>query len=290
MHVTGLHRPLRKDDTPLDGGSSNARGKGNCGSSFTSGPPCFEMVAEPSDPKGQGPSVRAPGFQVMWTFMAFVLMAADGGGNGGLGVLGMAESFVNMPEEPKAEEHHVRSCGKFDAYGVGDVGRQGEGQQGVQQMDVATWKSTTSPWTSLGSKGDMAWACVSRSWSEMVHQTGKWYSLDSGEAWNLVNETEPNDKHGNLNHFLEVNEYDMVEYGKQHLVINEFKVFDRAWLLENIGYKLGFAHCLDFIHQDLRASLHEQLRGQCLQWLAGLGEVCLQGHYLHPTFLPLRGG
>ena len=24
MHVTSLHRPLRKDDTPLDGGSSNA--------------------------------------------------------------------------------------------------------------------------------------------------------------------------------------------------------------------------------------------------------------------------
>ena len=44
MHVTGLHRPLRKDDTPLDGGSSNARGKGNCGSSFRSGPPCFERA------------------------------------------------------------------------------------------------------------------------------------------------------------------------------------------------------------------------------------------------------
>ena len=56
----------------------------------------------------------------------------------------------------------------------------------------------------------MAWACVRRSWSEMVHQTGKWYSLDNGEAWNLVNENlvkeiEPNDKHGNLNHFLEMN-------------------------------------------------------------------------------------
>ena len=60
--------------------------------------------------------MRAPGFQVMWAFMAFVLMAADGGGNRGLGALGMAESFVNMPEEPKAEEHHARSCGKFDAY------------------------------------------------------------------------------------------------------------------------------------------------------------------------------
>ncbi|CAL1136666.1 unnamed protein product, partial [Cladocopium goreaui] len=117
---------------------------------------------------------------VIWTFMAsLMLMAAAGGGNGELGALGMAESFVNMPEEP---------------------------------------------------------------------ETGKWYSLlDNGEAWNLVNEIEPNDKHGNLNHFLEMNEYDMMDYGKQHLVINEFKVFDGAWFLENIDYKLGLAHCLDYI-------------------------------------------
>ena len=89
------------------------------------------MVAEPSNPKGQGPLVRAPGFQVMWTFMAFVLMAADGGGDGELGAFGMAESFVNMPEEPKAEEHHRKSCRKFEAYD----GHQGEGQQGVQQIE-----------------------------------------------------------------------------------------------------------------------------------------------------------
>ena len=61
MHVTGLHRPLRKDDTPLDGGSSNARGKGNCGSSFRSGPPCFEMVAEPSGTRTFGEGSRFPG-------------------------------------------------------------------------------------------------------------------------------------------------------------------------------------------------------------------------------------
>ena len=102
-------------------------------------------VAEPSDPKGQGPLVRAPGFQVMWTFMAsLMLMAADGGGNGELGALGMAESFVNMPEEPEAGEHHMWSCRKFGAYDLGDVGHQGEGQQGVQQIESAqTWTSTT---------------------------------------------------------------------------------------------------------------------------------------------------
>ena len=227
------------------------------------------MVAEPSNPKGQGPLVRAPGFQVMWTFMAsLMLMAADGGGNGELGALGMAESFVNMPEEPKAEEHHRKSCRKFEAYD----GHQGEGQQGVQQiesaqtgtsttdlwMDVATWKSTTSPWTKPGSRIDMAWACTCRSLNERVKQTGTWDSLlDNGEAWNMVNEIEPNDKHGNLNHFLEMNEYDMMDYGKQHLVINEFKVFDGAWFLENIDYKLGFAHCLDFI--DLKIFEHHYM-------------------------------
>ena len=88
--------------------------------------------------------MRAPGFQVMWTFMAFVLMAADGGGDGELGALGMAESFVNMPEEPEAGEHHMWSCRKFGAYDLGDVGHQGEGQQGVQQIESAqTWTSTT---------------------------------------------------------------------------------------------------------------------------------------------------
>ena len=241
---------------------------------FRSGPPCFEMVAEPSDPKGQGPLVRVPRLQVMvLTFMALLaLVAADGGGNDELGALGMAESFVNMPEEPEAEERHMVGCRKFEAYDLGDAGRHGEGQQGVQQtiwtgmhtwtsttngwMNVITWKSTTSPWTSLGSERDsserdMAWACVRRSWSEMVHQTGKWYSLDNGEAWNLVNEKEPNDndKHGNLNHFFEMNEmnrYDMMDY-EQHLVINEFKIFDGAWFLVNINDKLGFAHCLDYI-------------------------------------------
>ena len=103
------------------------------------------MVAEPSDPKGQGPLVRAPRFQVIWTFMAsLMLMAAAGGGNGELGALGMAESFVNMPEEPEAGEHHMWSCRKFGAYDLGDVGHQGEGQQGVQQIESAqTWTSTT---------------------------------------------------------------------------------------------------------------------------------------------------
>lgn len=55
----------------------------------------------------------------------------------------------------------------------------------------------------------------------------------------------------------------------------------QAWLCTLLGL-----HRL----QDLRASLHEQLRGHGLQWLAVLGEVCLQGQYLHPTFLPLHGG
>ena len=86
------------------------------------------MVAEPSDPKGQGPLVRVPRLQVMvLTFMALLaLVAADGGGNDELGALGMAESFVKMPEEPEAEEHHVVSCRKFEAYDLGDAGRQGE--------------------------------------------------------------------------------------------------------------------------------------------------------------------
>ena len=54
-----------------------------------SGPPCFEMAAEPSDPKGQGPLVRVPTLQVMvLTFMALLaLVAADGGGNDELGRL-----------------------------------------------------------------------------------------------------------------------------------------------------------------------------------------------------------
>ena len=102
------------------------------------------MVAEPSDQKGQ-PLVRAPRFQVMLTFMALLaLVAADGGGNDELGALGMAESFVNMPEEPEAEEHHMVSCRKFEAYDLGDAGRQGEGQQGVQQTiwtGMHTWTS-----------------------------------------------------------------------------------------------------------------------------------------------------
>lgn len=98
----------------------------------------------------------------------------------------------------------------------------------------------------------------------VVHQTGKWYSLDNGEAWNLVNENlvkeiEPNDKHGNLNHFLEMNEmneYDMMDY-EQRLVIDKFKIFDGAWFLDNIDYKLGFAHCLDYI--DLKIFEHHYM-------------------------------
>ena len=80
------------------------------------------------------------------------------------------ESFVNMPEEPEAEEHHMVGCRKFEAYDLGNAGRHEEGQQGVQQtiwtgmhtwtsttngwMNVITWKSTTSPWTNLGSERD----------------------------------------------------------------------------------------------------------------------------------------
>ncbi|CAL1153233.1 unnamed protein product [Cladocopium goreaui] len=171
------------------------------------------MVAEPSDPKG-GPLVRAPRFQVMLTsmalWMALMMVAADGGGRE-LGALGMAESFVNMPMEPKAMEHHRWSCRKFEAYDLGDAERQGEGQR----------------------------------------EAGRWYSRGNGEAWNLVNENlvkeiEPNDKHGKMNHFLEMNEYDMMDY-EQHLVINEFKIFDGAWFLVNVVYMHGFAHCLDYI-------------------------------------------
>ena len=97
------------------------------------------MVAEPSDPKG-GPLVRAPRFQVMLTsmalWMALMMVAADGGGRE-LGALGMAESFVNMPMEPKAMEHHRWSCRKFEAYDLGDAERQGEGQREVQQTKCA---------------------------------------------------------------------------------------------------------------------------------------------------------
>ena len=126
----------------------------------------------------------------------------------------------------------------------------------------------------------------------MVNQAGKWYSRGVGNTWNLVKRKEPNDndKHGNLNHFLEMNEYDMMDY-EQHLVINEFKVFDGAWFLVNINYKAWLCILLGLHRpQDLRASLHEQLRGHGLQWLAVLGEVCLQGQHLHPTFLPIHGG
>ena len=42
--------------------------------------------------------------------------------------------------------------------------------------------------------------------------------------------------------------------------------------------------------QGLRTSLHEQLCGHDLQWLAVLGEVCLHDHGLPPTFLPLHDG
>ena len=250
MHVTGR---MSRHWMVAQGSSNASEETTVC--ELRSGPPCFEMVAEPSDPKGQGPLVRAPRFQVIWTFMAsLMLMAAAGGGNGELGALGMAESFVNMPEEPKAEEHHRKSCRKFEAYDLGDGGHQGVGQQGVQQiesaqtwtstadlwMDVTTWKSTTSSWTNPGNRIDIAWACACRSLNKMVNQAGRWYSCGVGDTWNLVNKKEPNDndKHGNLNHFLEMNEYDMMDYGKQHLVINELKVFDGAWFLENVDYKL----------------------------------------------------
>ena len=64
------------------------------------------MVADPSDPKGQGPLVRAPKLQVMSTFMALAaslqLVAADGGCLVEPRAYGMADSFVNVPEEPGA--------------------------------------------------------------------------------------------------------------------------------------------------------------------------------------------
>ena len=65
-----------------------------------------------------------------------MMVAADGGGRE-LGALGMAESFVNMPMEPKAMEHHRWSCRKFEAYDLGDAERQGEGQREVQQTKCA---------------------------------------------------------------------------------------------------------------------------------------------------------
>ena len=123
-------------------------------------------------------------------------------------------------------------------------------------MDVTTWRSTstsaTSSWTSPGNETCTTWTCACRMWrDEMLSQAGRWYSRGNGEAWNLVNENlvkeiEPNDKHGKMNHFLEMNEYDMMDY-EQHLVINEFKIFDGAWFLVNVVYMHGFAHCLDYI-------------------------------------------
>ena len=184
MHVTGR---MSRHWMVAQGSSNASEETTVC--ELRSGPPCFEMVAEPSDPKGQGPLVRAPRFQVIWTFMAsLMLMAAAGGGNGELGALGMAESFVNMPEEPKAEEHHRKSCRKFEAYDLGDGGHQGVGQQGVQQiesaqtwtstadlwMDVTTWKSTTSSWTNPGNRIDIAWACACRSSVVELEIPGTW--------------------------------------------------------------------------------------------------------------------
>ena len=123
------------------------------------------------------------------------LVAADGGGNDELGALGMAESFVNMPEEPEAEEHHMVSCRKFEAYDLGDAGRQGEGQQGVQQTiwtGMHTWTShkekvQQSPWTNPRGEVNIAWACARRSLNKMVNQAGKmvqswsWKYLELGE-------------------------------------------------------------------------------------------------------------
>ena len=171
---------------------------------------------------------------------------------------------MNMPEEPEAEEHHMVNGRKFEAYELGDAGRQGESQQGVQHTiwtsmhawtsttsgwaNVATKKNTSNPWTNPRGKVNIAWACTCKNLNKMANQAGKWYSRGVGNTWNLVNRKKPNDndKHGNLNHFWEMNQYDIMDY-EQHLVINEFKVFDGAWLLVNINYKLGFAHCLDYI-------------------------------------------
>ena len=151
-------------------------------------------------------------------------------------------------------------------------------------MDVTTWKSTTGPWTNPGNRTDIAWACKCRCWNEMVNQAGMWYSQGIGETWNLVNMKEPNDKHGNLNHFLEMNEYDMMDYGKQHLVINEFKVFDGAWFLENIDYKLGFAHCLDYI--DLKIFEHHYMNNFVDNVFNGW--QCLVKYVLKVTIFILR--
>ena len=123
---------------------------------------------------------------------------------------------------------------------------------------MVTRKSTTNPWTNPRGQVNIAWACTCRNLNKMVNQAGKWHSRGVGNTWNLVKRKEPNDndKHGNLNHFLEMNEYDMMDY-EQHLVINEFKVFDGAWFLVNINYKLGFAHCLDYI--DLKIFEHHYM-------------------------------
>ena len=71
------------------------------------------MVPEPSDPKGQGPLVRAPKLQVMLTFMALAvslqLVAADGGCLVEPRAYGMADPFVNMPEEPGAVNGSCRN-------------------------------------------------------------------------------------------------------------------------------------------------------------------------------------
>ena len=48
MHVTGLHRPLRKDDTPLDGGSRLKQRKRKQVTELRSGPPCFEICRDAS--------------------------------------------------------------------------------------------------------------------------------------------------------------------------------------------------------------------------------------------------
>ena len=73
-----------------------------------------------------------------------------------------------------------------------------------------------------------------------------------------IEKKEPNDKHGNLNHFLaeemetETNEYDMMDYGMQRMVIDKFKALGGLQFLVNIVYRHGFAQCLDsFVFKSL---------------------------------------
>ena len=121
---------------------------------FRNGPPCFDMVGERSDPRGQGRLVRAPSFQVFrscWgALLALMANAVHGGGNGELRALGMAESSVNMPEELKADEPHVENCENFEAYDFGNVGQHGEIPRVRHAENAHTWTRAADAWMTVG--------------------------------------------------------------------------------------------------------------------------------------------